>query len=143
MLGGLQLACDGKGVKGMIELFLSSDGKHTIHASAGTPAELAELGPKARALYEKIIESYGNKAQMWQLAIDKEPATLKNAREIPIGAHNRSRSVPICPIHGKPMRLRQGKYGTFWSCPTRNPDGRWCQVTKETHSYGDEKKAIA
>jgi len=127
----------------MIELFLSSDGKHTVHVSAETPEELAELAPKAKALYEKIIESYGNKAQMWQLAIDKEPARLKNAREIPASAENSSGMAPICPMHGKPMRLRQGNYGSFWSCAMRNPDGRWCQVTKETYSYGDENKATA
>ena len=52
----------------MIELSLSSDGKHTVHISAETPEELAELAPKAKALYDKIVESYGNKAQMWQEA---------------------------------------------------------------------------
>jgi hypothetical protein len=51
----------------MIELFLSSDGKHTVHVSAETPEEITELAPKAKALYDKIVESYGNKAQMWQL----------------------------------------------------------------------------
>lgn len=65
----------------MIEPFPSSDGKHTVHVSAETSEELAELGPKAKTLYEKIIESYGNKAQMWKLAIDKEPARLKTARQ--------------------------------------------------------------
>ena len=38
------------------------------------------MAPKAKALYEKIIVSYGNKAQMWRLAIDQGPASLKNAR---------------------------------------------------------------
>jgi len=125
----------------MIELYLSSDGKHTVHVSAETPEELAELAPKAKALYEKIIESYGNKAQMWQLAIDKEPARLKNAREIPARAEAGSGAAPACPIHGRPMRLRRGKYGTFWSCPTRTPDGRWCSVTKEIDSHGDAQGA--
>jgi hypothetical protein len=127
----------------MIELFLSSDGKHTVHVSAETPEELTDLAPKAKALYEKIIESYGNKAQMWQLAIDKEPARLKNAREIPARAENSSGTTPNCPMHNKPMKLRQGKYGSFWYCAVRNPDGRWCQVTKETDSHGDELKATA
>jgi hypothetical protein len=136
-------ASDGKEVKGMIELFLSSDGKHIIHVSAETPEELAELAPKAKVLYEKIIEGCGNRTQMWQLAIDKEPTRLKNAREIPAKAETRSGAVPICPMHNKPMRLRQGKYGSFWSCAVHNPDGRWCQVTKETDSHGDEKKATA
>jgi len=127
----------------MLELFLSSDGKHTVHVSAETPEELAELAPKAKAHCETIIESYGNKAQMWQLAIDKEPASLKNAREIPLRAENGSHGVPLCPIHGRAMRLRQGKYGTCWSCAVRNPDGRWCAVTKETNVHRDEPDATA
>jgi hypothetical protein len=127
----------------MIELFLSSDGKHTVHVSAETPEELAELAPKGKALYEKIIESYGNKAQMWQLAIDKEPAKLKNTREISARAEHSSGMAPICSMHDKPMKLRQGKYGPFWSCAVRNPNGLWCQVTKETDSHGDENKATA
>ena len=71
------------------------------------------MAPKAKALYEKIIESYGNKAQMWQLAIDKEPAKLKNAREIPARAGDSIATSPVCPMHNKPMKLRQGKYGSF------------------------------
>ena len=101
------------------------------------------MAPKAKALYEKIIESYGNKAQMWQLAIDKEPARLKNAREIPVRAENSNNMTPICPMHNKPMKLRQGKYGSFRSCAVRNPNGRWCQVIKETDAHGDEKCATA
>jgi len=127
----------------MIELFLSSDGKHTIHASAETPAELAEVGAKAKVLYEKIIESYGNRAQTWQLAIDKESTRLKHARENPAKAETRSGAAPICPMHNKPMKLRQGMYGSFWSCPVRKPDGRWCSFTKGDDSHGDKDKATA
>ena len=79
----------------MIERFLSSDRKHTVHVSAETPEELAELAPRTRALYEKVIESQGNKAQMWQLAIDKGPARLKNAREIPARAENSKGMAPM------------------------------------------------
>jgi hypothetical protein len=50
----------------MIELFLSSDGKHTVHIAAETPVELAKLASSARSLYQKVLESYGTKAQMWQ-----------------------------------------------------------------------------
>ena len=127
----------------MIELLPSSDGKHTVHVSAETPEELAELAPKAKALYEKIIESYGIKAQMWHLAIDKGPARLKNTREISAKTETHSGGTPTCPKHGKPMKLRQGKYGAFWSCAVRNPNGLWCQVTKESGSHGDENEATA
>jgi hypothetical protein len=127
----------------MIELFLSSDGKHTVHVSAETPEELAELVPKAQALYEKIIQSYGNKAQMWHPAIDQAPARLKNAREIPARVETRSGAAPICPMHDRPMKLRRGVYGAFWSCSVRSPVGRWCSFTKEVDSKGDEQKALA
>jgi hypothetical protein len=143
MPGMLQLACHGEGVEGMIELFLSSDGKHTIHASAETPAELAEVGAKAKVLYEKIIGSFSDRTQMWQLAIDKGPARVKKAREIPPRAQNRRGGVPVCPMHSKPMRLRHGKYGSFWSCAVRNPNGLWCQVTKEVNSHGEGPEATA
>jgi hypothetical protein len=127
----------------MIELYLSSDGKHTVHVSAETPEELAELAPKAKALYEKIIASYGNKAQMWQLAIDHQPAKIHNAKEVSVRAETRGGGAPACPIHGRPMRLRRGKYGAFWSCPTRTADGRWCSVTREIDSVGDAQGASA
>jgi len=35
--------------------------------------------------------------------------------------------TPICPTHNKPMVQREGKYGKFWSCPTRLTDGSYCK----------------
>jgi hypothetical protein len=125
----------------MIELFLSSDGKHTVHVSAETPEDLAELAPKAKALYEKIVESYGNKAQMWQLAIDSQPARIHGSGEIPARGEPSGAAAPTCPLHGNPLRLRRGKYGSFWSCPTRMPDGKWCPVTREIDSRPGENEA--
>jgi hypothetical protein len=131
-----------QGDKKMIELYLSSDGKHTVHVSTETLEEIVELAPKAKALYDKIVETYGNKAQMWQeagivkthtSALPVEPKRIETpqAAEAPV--------APRCPVHDKPMKLRRGAYGTFWSCPTRNPDGRWCAVTKEVDSDGHKK----
>lgn len=34
-------------------------------------------------------------------------------------------SAPICPDHGE-MKARQGKFGAFWSCGVKMPDGSWC-----------------
>ena len=40
---------------------------------------------------------------------------------------------PICGIHNTPMQWKTGvsnktnKPYAFWSCPTRNPDGSFCQ----------------
>jgi len=130
----------------MIELYLSSDGKHTVHVSAETPQELSELAPSARELYETIIQSYGNKAQMWQ-----EPGVVKaHAKAMPVEPKRidtpqaaEEALAPRCPVHDKPMKLRQGVYGTFWSCSQRSPVGRWCPITQEVGSSGDAKKAAA
>lgn len=35
--------------------------------------------------------------------------------------------APKCGVHGTPMSLRQGQYGNFWSCGTKNADGTWCK----------------
>jgi hypothetical protein len=130
----------------MIELFLSSDGKHTVHVSADTPEELTELAPSAKELYETILQSYGNKAQMWQeagivkahtSALPVEPKRI----ETPQAAE--AAVAPRCPVHDQPMKLRRGVYGTFWSCSVRSPVGRWCSFTKEIDSDGDAKKASA
>jgi hypothetical protein len=49
----------------MIELYLSSDGKHTVHVTAETPEEMATLVSEAKALYQEVLRTYGTKAQMW------------------------------------------------------------------------------
>jgi hypothetical protein len=130
----------------MIELYLSSDGKHTVHVSAETPQELSELAPSARQLYETILQSYGSKAQMWQeagivkahtKALPVEPKRIDTPQMAEAAVS------PRCPVHDKPLKLRQGVYGTFWSCSIRNPNGRWCPITKEVDSKGDKEKASA
>ena len=116
----------------MIELFLSSDGKHTVHISAETPEEFARLAPQAQALYEKVLERYGTKAQMWQTAIPVPGnGEAKVGKRIDTVAEAREAIAPRCPMHDTPMVYRQGRFGSFWSCPVRKPDGRWCQVTKD------------
>jgi|SRR5579859_436571 len=34
--------------------------------------------------------------------------------------------TPLCAIHHTPMAKRQGKNGSFWSCPQKLEDGSWC-----------------
>ena len=46
--------------------------------------------------------------------------------------------APKCPMHDKPMVFREGKFGAFWTCHVRKPDGKWCQMTKEA---GDKTQA--
>ena len=116
----------------MIELYLSSDGKHTVHAAADTPEQLHRLVPSASQLYEQVLGSYGTKAQMWQEATNARSnggAKTTPPNGAPAGA--KEDNVPRCPVHGRPMVYRRGRYGAFWSCPTRMPNGVWCTVTRE------------
>jgi hypothetical protein len=124
----------------MIELFLSTDGKHTVHAAAETPEEMAELAPIAKALYQTVLEEFGTKAQMWHIALNGQSNGHSNGqskssalfgKRIDTVAQAHAAVTPHCPMHQKPMVYRQGRLGPFWSCNTRKPDGRWCQVTKE------------
>jgi hypothetical protein len=140
----------------MIELFLSTDGKHTVHASAQTPEEMAKLAPVAKALYQKVLEDYGTKAAMWQSAMNgnghandqangqaKSQAHAQASKRIDPVAQAQADAIPRCPMHQRPMVFRQGRMGPFWSCPTRKPDGRWCQVTKEVTGTGNGQAKAA
>jgi hypothetical protein len=116
----------------MLELYLSTDGKHTVHASAQTPEEMAKLAPIAKALYRRVLEEFGTKASMWQEVINgKSNGHAQEVKRIDTVAQAQTDAIPRCPMHQRPMAFRQGRMGPFWSCPTRKPDGRWCQVTKE------------
>ena len=111
----------------MIELFLSSDGKHTVHAAADTPEQLERLEPSARLLYERVLGTYGTKAEMWREATHAkgnggaEPAAPNGQVE-----EDGDAQAPRCPIHGRKMVRRHGRFGDFWSCPTRQLNGSWC-----------------
>ena len=116
----------------MIEFYLSSDGKHTVHLSAESAEELHRLSPVAKSLYESIVAAYGNKPEMWQ----KVMTTRTGNQPTPVPAPSPQLSqpaapqAPICPVHHQPMRLRQGRRGSFWSCSARDEWGEWCRETK-------------
>ena len=61
----------------MIELYLSSGGKHTVHAAAETPEELTKIAPFAQKLYKAVVGAYGTKAQMWQAVISNGRGAVK------------------------------------------------------------------
>ncbi|MSP12830.1 MAG: hypothetical protein EXR62_07720 [Chloroflexi bacterium] len=106
----------------MIELYLSSDGKHTVHVSADTPAELAKLTPTAKALYQKVIAEFGTKQNKRQAA--GKPAGNGHAQV-------EEANAPQCPVHQTAMVYRQGRFGPFWSCWIKAENGAWCQETKD------------
>ena len=125
----------------MIDFYLSSDGKHTVHVSVDTPEELNRLAPQAMALYDAVVNNYGNKAQMWQSVVNGKAngnGTAKVGMRINTVEQANEAVAPRCPMHNRPMRLRQGRLGPFWSCPERKPDGRWCQVTKDASEEADQ-----
>lgn len=126
----------------MIELYLSSDGKHTVHAAADTPEQLLRLVPSASELYRQVLESYGTKAQMWQEATGGRPDGQRKAN-VPNGKHSAAEDnhAPRCPVHGTAMVRRRGRFGDFWSCPTRKPDGMWCTVTREVDEGRDKAES--
>jgi len=122
----------------MIELFLSSDGKHTVHVSSETVEEMAKLVPDAKALYSEVLEEFNSQVQPWsehgggngdgQLKVGRRMETVKRKREI---------IAPRCPDHQVPMEFRRGRFGPFWSCPTKEPDGTWCRATQEIIKSGN------
>ena len=116
----------------MIELYLSSDGKHTVHAAAETPEKLEALELSARLLYERVLGTYGTKAEMWREATNaKGNGGAKAATPNTESKRDAHRRAPRCPVHSREMVLRKGRFGAFWSCPTRQLNGSWCQVTQE------------
>lgn len=118
----------------MIELFLSTDGKHTCHVQADTTEAMDKLLPYAKALYQKIVSELGTKAQMWQEAINgngKHPNGVTYGKRIDTPEQAQALFIPPCPVHQTPMKKRQGQYGEFWSCGRKLPNGAWCNQTKQ------------
>lgn len=122
----------------MIELYLSSDGKHTVHVSADTPEQLRDLVPAAKVLYREVVAEFGTKAQPLPEATPAPSnghATVD--KRIDTVAQAQAAVTPHCPLHKTALKLRQGRLGPFWSCPRRKPDGRWCQVTQDVTDTGN------
>jgi hypothetical protein len=97
----------------MMDLYLSSDGKHTVHVAAQTPEEMVKLMPQAKMIYEAVVRTYGTKAQMWKKRANGRANGNGN------GQGQAERKGPLCPVHKAPMAYREVRYGAFWSCPTR------------------------
>ena len=128
----------------MIELFLSTDGKHTVHVSAETFEELTKITSQAKALYQKVLSEFGGKVQVrngvngtngnGQTPVGKGVDTAEQARE---------RVAPQCPKHQEAMVYRRGRRGPFWSCPVKEPDGKWCRRTCEvSRSQVEQNSAV-
>lgn len=91
----------------MMELYLSSDGKHTVHVSAETPEEMVKLLAQAKLIYEAVVRKYGTKAEMWQGAPSGGAAGSGQSAE------KVETEALVCPVHNRPMAFRQGRHGPF------------------------------
>ncbi|MDD5415923.1 MAG: hypothetical protein PHE48_02865 [Candidatus Daviesbacteria bacterium] len=121
----------------MIELYLSTDGKHTIHLQTVSQEEMDKLFPYAKQLYQKIVDELGTKAQMWHDAINSNGNGVKKNGLVKVN------NAPMCSIHKTHMQLRSGKYGEFWSCGTKLLNGSWCRETSsEINSNAQKSLAI-
>ena len=118
----------------MMELFLSSDGKHTVHVSAQTAKEMEQLLPNAKAVYEAVVHEYGTKAEMWKHGGNKNGKPNGKSHDGAQAAVVPEPEGPLCPVHKTPMAYREGRYGAFWSCPKRMDYGRWCDCTIEVNA---------
>lgn len=107
------------------EIFLSTDGKQTVHVKASTPTGRTAAGMWAMKSYKWILAELGSKADMWKETM--------NGKTEPKG--------PLCEIHKVPLVHKQGiskKTGRpydFWSCPERNPDGSYCKYQPKEVEY--------
>ncbi len=115
----------------MIELFLSTDGKNTVHISSETKEEMDKLVIYAKSLYKDIVSELGTKAQMWAEFNGKD-----SHKFMPQGT-NRT-DVPRCPVHNQLLKKRNGQFGSFWSCGTRLDDGTWCSYKPPKEKLADK-----
>ena len=89
---------------------------------------MAKLAPKAKALNQAVLKEIGTKPQLWDEAMNGKSRLGKRADEVK-AAEEAVR--PRCPVHDTPMGKVQGRYGSFWACHRRSPDGNWCQEKAE------------
>lgn len=102
-----------------IEIFLSTDGKHTVHVQAEAN-KVTEAYKQAKTIYDQVLKDYGKGTV--QKVLEETPKS----------------SVPLCPVHGIVMKLhpagvskKTGKpYSAFWSCTVEG-----CRETKSAESH--------
>jgi len=107
----------------MIEIYLSSDGKNTLHVQSESPKELNKDLPYARELFKRILKEFGTKPQMWGEVMNGNGKSkeLPKQEKLPY-------PVPLCTVHKEPMAYKSGPYGEFWGCQVKLPNGEWCKA---------------
>ena len=113
----------------MIELSLHSDRTYTIRVSAETPAKLNKDLTYVKELNKRLVRAFESKVGIHNGPVANGPK-MKNVeqKKLPF-------SAPLCPIHGKPLVRRYGRFGEFLACDTRSPDGAWCKTRKKLENF--------
>lgn len=108
---------------------MSDEGKITISYINENPG-LVVRGDTAEEV-DQLIASVLPVYKKFKDAIDKgKQARIQNQNTPPPGGDT---NPPLCGIHGNQMvwktwvSQKTGKLYAFWSCPTRNSDGSYCQ----------------
>lgn len=104
------------------QVFLSSDGKHTVVVSTDNQVEATQALKWAETTYDRLVGRYGLKGQ-------QPKGNAEQAAPVAV-----LEAVPECAIHFVPMAKVQGKHGPFWSCHQKNTDGSWCQYRPASES---------
>jgi hypothetical protein len=111
------------------ELFLSTDGKQTVHVKASTKEGRASAIKWAKVVFEAVRSRYGTKQEL-------------NAKTYNPPLKKVDPNAPICAIHNAPMTLKPAgvskttnkPYPAFWSCGERLSDGSFCKYRPNTNA---------
>jgi hypothetical protein len=127
----------------MIQLYLSSDGKHTVNVSADSADQLEKLVPYAKELYTSVLGEFGGRVQANKVVKQAKANSQATSATGQANGQPQGMSVPTCPEHGRPLVLREGKWGQFWSCPAKLADGSWCTQTAKVQPSGNGQAVAA
>lgn len=67
------------------------------------------------------------KKRGWKSTWEKIPPAPVTAGTTPPQSATATGTAPYCSVHGRPMKLFNGKYGSFWKCTAKLAEGEWCQ----------------
>lgn len=94
------------------EIFLSTDGKNTVHIKSDTPEGRAHGWEWAKRVYDEIKGQYGTKQQLNKETYQASSADVD------------TNSPSYCPIH-KTMMKKYEKDGRSWYSHMVS-EGNWC-----------------
>jgi hypothetical protein len=101
------------------EIYMSTDGKHTIHAGADTVEEFDKVVGVVKQHFEKMYIEQKEKANL-KTNFNKAGGSVDSKTQY---ADRFTSEGKMCPIHNVPMVERTGKFGKFYS---HKAEEGWC-----------------